>query len=80
MFDKGAEIVPGMTVLHDEGLLYCVERVEISTDGYEVDHRLNGHLRIGYTQLEDGSYPAGTGWNKDDKEFREFFTPIPSRE
>lgn len=80
MFEKGAEIIPGMTVLHDDGLLYRVDRVDISTDGYEVGHRLNGHLRIAYTQLEDGSYPAGTGWNKDEQEFRQFFTPISTTE
>lgn len=80
MFGEGVEIVPGMTVLHDDGLTYRVDKVVPSTDGYETAHRLSGLLRIAYTQMEDGGYPAGTEWNKGGEEFRQFFTPVPSPE
>lgn len=80
MFDKGAEIVPGMTVLHDDGLSYQVDRVEMCSDGYESWRKLSGHLRVSYTQLESGDYPAGTGWNKAEHEFRHYFTPVASAE
>lgn len=80
MFGEGAEIIPGMIVLHDDGLTYRVDRVAPDTDDYEVRHRLNGLLRVAYTQLEDGGCPAGTGWDKSEEQFRQFFTPVPSPE
>lgn len=77
MIEKNIKIVPGMTVVHDEGLHYQVEDVRQSTNGYEVTHELGGMV-VNYTQLEDGSYPAGTKWSKDESSFRQFFTPDPA--
>ena len=76
MFEESAEIVPGMVVRHVDGLTYRVDKLTDSTDGYEVDHGLNGLRRVLYTQLEDGSFPAGKEWNKDSGEFRRYFTPV----
>lgn len=76
MFGEKEEILPGMTVLHDDGLTYRIDRVDPSTDGFESEHRLDGLLRVAYTQLDDGDFPAGTGWSKDGGEFRLFFTPV----
>lgn len=77
MFDKGAEIIPDMIVLHDDGLTYRVDKVVASTDAYEEGHTLPGVLRVAYTQLENADFPAGTEWNKDGEEFRKYFTPVP---
>lgn len=79
MFEKSAEIVPGMIVRHVDGLTYRVDKLVDSTDGYEAIHSLNGLRRVLYTQLEDGSHPAGKEWDKDSEEFRAFFTPVPSK-
>jgi hypothetical protein len=73
MINKDTEIKNGMTVRHDEGLRYQVEDVRQSTDDYEATHELGGMV-VNYTQLEDGSYPAGTKWSKDEAKFRQFFT------
>lgn len=80
MFKASAEIIPGMVVRHVDGLTYRVDKLTDSTDGYEAGHSLNGRKRVLYTQLEDGSYPAGKEWNKDSAEFRKFFTPISPEE
>ena len=65
-----------MEVRHDEGgLRYRVEDTPLSTIDYETTHAV-GAAMIYYTQLEDGSYPAGTTWVKDEPGFREAFTPI----
>jgi hypothetical protein len=77
MIDKDIEITPGMVVLHDEGLHYQVEDTRRSTNDYEKTHQLGGTV-VNYTQLEDGSFPAGTKWSKDEAGFREFFTPDQS--
>jgi ribosomal protein S18 acetylase RimI-like enzyme len=77
MFPTETPVLPGMTVRHDleHGLLYRINKVTPSTDGYEATHALNGLRRVSYTQLEDGGFPAGTEWNKDETQFRENFTP-----
>ena len=66
-------INPGMTVRHDEGLLYRVDDVRRSTTGYEVTHELGG-LTVNYTQLEQGNFPPGTTYSKDEEGFRTYFT------
>ena len=76
MFDENTPIVPAMTVKHDEGLRYQVDDIRQSTEGYEHSHELGGMV-VNYTQLEDGSYPAGTKWSKSEDGFRKFFTPDP---
>lgn len=73
MIPDGVEIIPGMTARHDEGLLYRVDDVRRSTNGYEVSHELGG-LTVNYTQLEQGSFPPGTQWSKDEEGFRTHFT------
>lgn len=80
MFEKGTGITPNMKVRHDDGLAYRVDQIFHSTDGYESNHTLSGQVRVVYTQLEAGDYPAGTQWDKDAEEFRQFFTPIESAE
>ncbi len=75
MFDNNAEITSGMTVLHDDGLRYRVERIEGDMSGYEAQHALTGLARVSYTQLDGGRFPVGTGWSKPEDEFRLFFTP-----
>ena len=76
MIDKDIEITAGMVIVHDEGLKYQVEDARRSTNDYEKEHKLGGVV-VNYIQLEDGSFPAGTKWNKDEAGFREFFTPAP---
>lgn len=78
MFPEKVPVIPGMIVRHDPegGLLYHVDKVVPSTDDYETGHALNGLGRVAYTQLEGGGYPAGTEWNKDQVQFRTFFTPL----
>lgn len=78
MIPEAVSIIPGMTVRHDPegGLLYHVDVVALDTDGYEAIHALNGLKRISYTQLEDGSFPAGSLWNKGEEQFRANFTTI----
>src|SRR5665213_1812617 len=73
MIPEGDPIYPGMNVLHDEGLLYQVENVRQSTTGYETDHELGG-LVVNYTQLEQGKFPPGHKWSKDEAGFRTYFT------
>ncbi len=73
MIGKNIKIIPGMVVFHDEGLKYEVEDTRSSTKDYEKTHHLGGTV-VNYTQLEDGSFPAGTKWNKDEVGFRQFFT------
>jgi len=73
MIDETVAIVPGMVVVHDEGLRYEVEDTRLSTNGYEKTHQLGAKV-VNYTQLEDGSFPAGTKWSKDEEGFREAFT------
>lgn len=76
MIDKHTEITPNMTVRHDEGLTYRVEDVRASTAGYEQTHALGANV-VNYTQLDQGSFPPGTKWNKPEDEFRRHFTVIP---
>lgn len=63
------QIIVGGIYQHCDGLKYRVEEVLLCTDGYEKNHSLSSSRRIIYTQLEDGSYPAGTRWDKSEKEF-----------
>lgn len=76
MFDQGQGITPEMIVRHDDGLTYRVDNLIHSTDGYESNHTLSGVVRVIYTQLEAGDFPAGTQWDKNGDEFRQFFTPV----
>lgn len=73
MIDETIDILPGMVVRHDEGLRYQVEDTRQSTNGYEQTHQL-GAMVVNYTQLEQGSFPVGTKWNKDEAGFRAAFT------
>lgn len=75
MIEKDIVIAPGMVVLHDEGLTYQVDDVRRSTRDYELTHELGG-MTVNYTQLENGGFPAGTKWNKDEEGFREHFTLV----
>lgn len=78
MIDDSIEIEPGMVVRHDPvgGLLYRVDGIAPDTDDYETTHGLNGLGRVAYTQLEDGGYPAGSPWNKDEGQFRANFSVV----
>lgn len=78
MIAKNLPILPGTIVQHDEGLLYKVEDIRKSTVDYEKDHKLNG-LVVNYTQLEQGSFPAGTKWSKDEDGFRKYFTVVEKK-
>ncbi len=55
--------------------MYRVEDARRSTENYEKDHKLGG-LVVNYIQLEEGSFPIGTQWNKDEASFRQFFTCV----
>jgi len=79
MFDEDALIIPGMVVVHDEGLRYQVEDIRLSTVDYETAHDIGSRV-VNYTQLEAGAYPVGTKWSKDEVGFRRFFTPLSSKE
>jgi hypothetical protein len=74
MINQEIPIEPGMNVRHDDGLTYQVDGVRRSTVGWEETHKLGG-MMIDYTQLEDGDFPAGTEWQKDEEGFRKYFTP-----
>ena len=78
MFPENFPTESAGKVRHDPegGLTYQVDKVVASTDGYESARNLNGRRRVSYTKLEDGGFPAGTEWNKDEAEFRANFTPI----
>lgn len=76
MIEKDVPIKREMVVRHVDGLTYRVEGIGLSTVGYETAHELGGRM-VFYTQLEDGSYPAGTNWCKDEEGFRQYFTPEP---
>ena len=76
MIEKDISIEPGMVVRHVDGLTYRVEGTGLSTVGYETAHELGGRMVL-YVQLEDGSYPAGSYWCKDEEGFRKHFTPEP---
>ena len=80
MFEQGEGITPNMTVRHDDGLTYRVDQLVHSADGYEEAGVLSGSIRVIYTQLEQGSHPAGMQWDRDSEEFRKFFTPLDSAE
>lgn len=73
MIPKEIPIESGAVVRHDAGLLYRVEDVRKRTDGYETTHHL-GATSVNYIQLDPGSYPVGTPWNKDEEDFRRYFT------
>jgi hypothetical protein len=73
MIPHERQIEPAMTVRHDEGLLYRVDDMRQSTGGYEQTHTLGGNV-VNYTQLEQGSFPPGTKWSKDEEGFRTYFT------
>jgi hypothetical protein len=73
MIDKEIPIEPGMNVRHVGGLRYHVDDVRRSTIGLEETHKLGG-MMVNYTQLEDGEFPAGTEWQKDEEGFRKHFT------
>lgn len=73
MIPDDKELMPGMIVRHDEGLLYKIEDTRVSTDHYELMHQL-GHTVVNYAQLQEGSFPVGTKWSKDEAGFREHFT------
>jgi len=74
MIDDKAELRRDTVVRHDDGLHYRIDRANrISTIDWERTHRLGGRI-IEYTQLEDGEYPSGTEYAKDETGFRRHFT------
>lgn len=73
MIEKDLQITPRMHVRHDEGLRYEVEDTRRSTNGYEDTSKIGG-LVVNYIQLEEGKFPAGTKWQKDEEGFRQHFT------
>ena len=73
MIEKDVPIIPAMLVMHDEGLMYEVDDVRRSTVSYEETHAIGGTV-VNYTQLDDGEFPAGTRWQKDEDGFRKHFT------
>ena len=73
MIEKDIPIKPRMFVRQDDGLHYEVEDVRPSTVDWEVTREL-GKSMVNYTQLEDGDYPAGTKYVKDEEGFRKYFT------
>jgi hypothetical protein len=76
MIEDRVEIVPKTIVRHDEGLLYRVDKVDrYNAIGWEEARKLGGKL-IDYTQLEDGQFPAGTQYGKDEASFRRCFTIV----
>ena len=76
MIENNVEILPRTIVRHDEGLLYRVDAIHRNnTIDYEATRALAGKL-IDYTQLEDGEYPAGTQYGKDEVGFRRHFTIV----
>ncbi len=80
MFEKNIPITPEMLVRHDEadGLLYRVNNVGAAATGYEKNHQLSGEQIVNYTQLENGDFPVGTVWNREEEDFRYNFTPETS--
>jgi hypothetical protein len=64
MIEDHIEIVPRTIVRHDEGSI-----------DYETTRQLAGKI-IEYTQLEDGQFPPGTQYGKDEAGFRHHFTII----
>ncbi len=75
MIYKDVPLIPNSVVRHIDGLTYQIEDVRKSTSGYETSHQLANNI-VNYTQLEDGTYPAGTKWCKPEDEFREYFTIV----
>ena len=76
MFPNEQPVESGMLVSHDDGgLIYRVQDVRLSTEGYERTHEI-GRKVVNYVQLQSGSYPPGTKWSKPEEEFREHFTPV----
>jgi hypothetical protein len=73
MIPDKVPILAGTRMRHDEGLLYQVDDVRQSTIGYEASHELGGMV-VNYTQLENGDYPLGSRWSKDENGFRAHFT------
>lgn len=77
MIDNSIEIVPDMVVRHVEGLTYRVEDIRDSTNGYETTHEIGARV-VNYVQLEQGTFPPGKKWSKDESGFRQFFTIVQS--
>lgn len=75
MIPPEIHIVSGMVVRHDEGLTYRVDDVRQDTTGYEQTHLLGDRV-VNYTQLDQGSFPPGTLWSKDEEGFRMHFTVV----
>lgn len=73
MIPEECPIESGVVVRHDEGLLYQVEDVRDSTEGWERTRKFAAQV-VNYTQLQAGSLPIGTKWNKPEEEFRAYFT------
>ena len=73
MIGNEIDIVPDMVVVHDKGLRYQVEDIRLSTIGYESTHKPGSNV-VNYVQLEQGAFPPGTKWLKDEAGFRQYFT------
>lgn len=63
------EMVPGGLYRHCEGLTYRVKGIApgLNVTGYEQGRPVKSMVE--YEQLEDGEYPAGTVWYRDEDDF-----------
>lgn len=68
MQDKEREVVIGRTYRHCHGLRYRVDSVGLNTTGYERGAQILARF-VTYTQLEDGKFPAGTVWVREEQDF-----------
>lgn len=75
MIKNDVDITPGMIVKHGQpgGMRYEVEDSRLNATGWEKTQATNGKV-INYTQIEDGKYPAGTKWAREEQDFRQNFS------
>ena len=73
MIEDGIKLIPGMVCEHDEGLGYRIDDLRPDLTEWERTKEF-GRTIVNYTQLEDGSLPAGTKYSREESDFRKVFT------
>ena len=69
------DVQPGGFYRHVEsGRRYRADRIVSDVTGHEAGRELRCYVE--YTQVDDGTYPSGTPWVRDEQDFFEEFDPI----
>ena len=69
--EPASTVIKGAQYMHPEGIRYRIDSILLNATGYESGKELKTYIL--YTQLDAGSYPVGTQWVREEKDFLNVF-------